>query len=110
MQKDFDKWNEMKRQLEYGTAILADGGSSIVPRMMLQRVELVSPSIADGVWVSSEKDAPVDNGPLKPDRGIEPLGHEVTSSTLHHASGYGGFYHTLLSALLLSVGKDTMLK
>src|SRR3989338_11676127 len=117
--------------VENGNTALASGASSIVPRTMLQRAELVGISVASGTWMSSEKEEPVENDPLKPDRGedantwsicktfgdifeparkisqrctdpvrIRPLGHEVTSSTLHHASGYGGFYHTLLITFL----------
>ena len=82
------------------TATLADGGLSIVSRMML-RTRPVNASITNSTSVSSEKGSPVENRLLKPDRGIEPLGHRLTGSTLHHASGYRRFYHKMLVRMSL---------
>src|SRR3989344_3299485 len=78
----------------------AGGGSTVVSRRVL-RTNLVSHSIDAGKLMSSgEEIGVVENSSLKPDRGIEPLGHKLTRLVPHHASGYGGFYHTLLITFL----------
>src|SRR3989338_6109318 len=86
--------------VENGAAALAGGGSTVVSRRVL-RTNLVLHSIDAGKLMSSgEEIGVVENSSLKPDRGIEPLGHKLTRLVPHHASGYGGFYHTLLITFL----------
>jgi len=87
----------------------AGGGSTVVSRRVL-RTNLVSHSIDAGKLMSSgEEIGVVENSSLKPDRGIEPLGHKLTRLVPHHASGYGGFYHTLLITFLFPLILSTFL-
>ena len=54
---------------------------------------LVPVKVANPRWMSSEDGGPVENAFVQPPRGLEPLGHRMTSLTLHHADGLPAFYH-----------------
>ncbi|MEK7093336.1 MAG: hypothetical protein AAB927_02520, partial [Patescibacteria group bacterium] len=73
---------------------LASGVPSIVPHMVLQRARLVHANIANPTWMSSEENSLGENL-IQPPRGLEPLGHRMTSLALHHADGLRQFYHEL---------------
>src|SRR3989338_7160114 len=95
--------------VENGANALAGGGSTVVSRRVL-RTNLVSHSIDAGKLMSSgEEIGVVENSSRKPDRGIEPLGHKLTRVVPHNASGYGGFYHTLLITFLFPLILSTFL-
>ena len=89
MKKDF---TQVKTIAKNKTAILSDDG--FVPHLeSSHKAGLGKTSIAISTCVSSEENAPVEKGFLKPDRGIEPLGHKLTRLVTHHASGCAQFYH-----------------
>ena len=92
---DFPKNNRNRYRTE--NAALAGGAPCIVSQTTepaCYETKVVPTIIASGTCLSSKENCPKNKGFLKPEEGIEPSRHKMTTLVSHQASGWRGIYQS----------------